>query len=65
LDKYTLTKINKNINFYKNKYIAFLLFEDNESSRTYIKMKQKKAEKFQLETKVIEQPQLQSHKKAI
>jgi len=54
LDNYTLEKINQNKGFYKWKYVAFLLFEDNEASRVYIKMKQNKASKFWLKTKVIE-----------
>ena len=54
LDNYTLEKINQNKDFYKWKYVAFLLFEDNEASRVYIKMKQNKASKFWLKTKVVE-----------
>ena len=55
LYNYTMEKINQNKDFYENKYVAFLLFADNEASRVYIKMKQNKAHKFGLETKVIEQ----------
>jgi 5,10-methylene-tetrahydrofolate dehydrogenase/methenyl tetrahydrofolate cyclohydrolase len=46
LDNYTLEKINAKKEFYQNKYVAFLLFADNEASRVYIKMKQNKAHKF-------------------
>jgi len=54
LDAYTLNKINQNKDYYNWKYVAFLLFDDNEASRVYIKMKQNKAHKFWLQTKVIE-----------
>ena len=54
LDNYTLEKINAKKEFYQNKYVAFLLFADNEASRVYIKMKQNKAHKFWLNTQVIE-----------
>jgi len=65
LDNYTKEKIEKNKDFYKWKYVAFLLFEENEASRTYIKMKQKKAKQFWIQTKVIEQTNLKSKDKAI
>jgi len=65
LDKYTMSKIKKNKDFYNWKYVAFLLFEEDFSSRAYIKMKQKKAEKFWLWTKVIEDTQLDDYEKAI
>ena len=54
LDNYVLEKIQKNKDFYEWKYVAFLLFADNEASRVYIKMKQNKARKFWINTKVIE-----------
>ncbi len=54
LDKYTLAKIKEKPELFENKYVAFLLFADNDSSRVYIKMKQKKAHKFWLQTKVVE-----------
>ncbi len=65
IDIYVKNKINENIIFYKNKYIAFLLFEENISSRTYIKMKEKKAKSFWLQTKVIEDVNLKDFEKAI
>ena len=65
LDRYTMEKIEKNKDFFDWKYVAFLLFEDDEPSRAYIKMKQKKAEKFWLWTKVIEDTKLDDYEKAI
>jgi len=65
LDNYTKEKIENNKDYYNWKYVAFLLFEENEASRVYIKMKQKKAEKFWIQTKVIEQTNLKSKDKAI
>jgi len=65
LDAYTLKKISENKEFYKDKYVAFLLFEDDTPSRAYIKMKQKKAEQFGLWTKVIEDINLDDYQKAI
>jgi len=53
LDNYVINKISQNPDFYKKKYIAFLLFSDNEASKVYISMKQKKAKKFWIDTKVI------------
>ncbi len=64
LDNYTQRKIENNKDFYNWKYIAFVLFEENASSRAYIKMKQKKAKQFWIETKVIEQVELSSEQKA-
>ena len=54
LDAYILNEINKNKDYYIWKYVAFLLFNNNEPSRVYIKMKQNKAHKFWLQTKIIE-----------
>ena len=65
LDNYTMEKINQNKDFYDGKYVAFLLFEDDTASRAYIKMKKKKAEKFWLWTKVIEDTKLDDYEKAI
>jgi methylenetetrahydrofolate dehydrogenase (NADP+)/methenyltetrahydrofolate cyclohydrolase len=65
LDNYTLEKINQNKDFYNWKYVAFLLFEDDLASRAYISMKKKKAEKFWLWTKVIEDTKLDDYQKAI
>jgi len=65
LDNYTMEKINQNKDFYEGKYVAFLLFEDDTASRAYIKMKKKKAEKFWLWTKVIEDTKLDDYEKAI
>ena len=65
LDNYTMEKINQNKDFYEGKYVAFLLFEDDTASRAYIKMKKKKAEKFGLWTKVIEDTKLDNYEKAI
>ncbi len=61
LDNYTMEKINKKKDFYKWKYVAFLLFSNNESSKTYVNMKQKKANKFWLLTKIIEKPDIQEN----
>lgn len=65
LDKQTLEQINANLQDYQWKYVAFVLFQENEASRAYIKLKQKKAEKFWIKTKLIEQTDLQNHKKAL
>lgn len=65
LDSYTLNKIQENKDFYNWKYVAFLLFEDNEASRVYIKMKKAKAEKLGLATKVIEDTKLSNYEEAI
>jgi len=65
IDNYVLSKINEDKNYYNWKYVAFLLFEENISSRKYIEMKKKKAEKFGLNTKVIEDTNLDSFEKAI
>ena len=65
LDNYIKEKIENNKDYYKWKYVAFLLFEENEASRVYIKMKQKKTKQFGIQTKVIEQPNLKSKDKAI
>ena len=65
LDKYTMSKIEENKDFYNGKYVSFLLFEDDEASRAYIKMKKSKAEKFGLSTNVIEDTKLDDYEKAI
>lgn len=65
LDEKILKKILENKEFYESKYIAFVLFEENESSRSYIKMKEKKAKEFWIKTKLIDQVNLKNKKKAI
>ncbi len=65
LDNYTQDKINQNKEYYDWKYVCFLLFSDDRASKVYVNMKKKKAEKFGIQAKVIEQPELTSSKKVI
>jgi 5,10-methylene-tetrahydrofolate dehydrogenase/methenyl tetrahydrofolate cyclohydrolase len=46
----------------EKKYVVFLNFSNNLSSEVYIKMKQKKAKKFGLSTKVVFQPEISFEK---
>jgi len=65
IDNYTQKKINQDKEYYTWKYVCFLLFSEDESSKVYVNMKKKKVEKFWIEGKTIEQPKLTNYEKVI
>jgi len=65
IDIYIKKEVEQNKDFYKNKYIAFLLFEENTDLKLYIKTLKEKAKSFLLDVRVLETINLKNHENII